>query len=163
MTVRFLTLLQWLIFCPSRIPRRTEAPVTARGVYKHADTWCVLKDWTWIRFQGENKVQSLELWDHSLLLKKKIELRKGEKKFNSKSAASKVDGSWMQIKFCFSVLWFITVPSSSAEAGGVLNEMTLHTYWKSNSTTKCRKNRARQMDDLQSSLIETGRGIYLKS
>lgn len=87
----------------------------------------------------------------------------GKKKFNSKSAASKVDGSWMQIKFCFSVLWFITVPSSSAEAGGVLNEMTLHTYWKSNSTTKCRKNRVRQMDDLQSSLIETGRGIYLKS
>ena len=34
---------------------------------------------------------------------------------------------------------FITVPSSGAGAAGVLNGMTLHTYWKSNSTTKHRK------------------------
>lgn len=88
---------------------------------------------------------------------------KGGKKFNFKSAASKVDGNWMQIKFCFCVLWFITVPSGSAGAGGVLSGMTLLTYWKSNSTTKHRKNRGRQMDDLQSSLVGIGRWICLES
>lgn len=155
-------LLDWKITALKLISCHwAENTVTCKWhLYCYANVFCALTDSSGIRFPETSwRAQSSEIiaayW-------RERESWEGDK-FNSNSTSSEVDGSWMQIKFCFSVLWFITVPSRSAGAGGVLNGMTRLTYWKSNSTTKHRKNRARQMDNLQSSLVGIGRGICLES